>query len=135
MIGHPCHRRRLRQLEFDEDDDDDDIDDGDNKDGDSHHGGANTKLDQEIESFIRRRRRSLAIILQLLQGIRARLTSESQNSEGFRNRDRDKDERKHIIFINPFNQTILVQGQNDNQNPILNNIQKITNSSNNSVTC
>ena len=117
MMGHPRRRRRLRRLEFDEDDDDDGVDDGDNDDGEPRHGG-DTELDREVESFIRRRRRSSATILQLLQGIRAGLASESQNSEGLRDRDRDRDERERLILINPFNQTVLFQGQNDNQNPI-----------------
>ena len=60
-MGHPCHRKRLRWLEFDKDDDNDGIDDGDNKDRD---GEVDTKLDRE-HTFIWRRRRS-ATILQLL---------------------------------------------------------------------
>ena len=43
--GNPHHRRRLRRLEFDEDNDDDGIDDKDNKDEEACHGGANTELD------------------------------------------------------------------------------------------
>ena len=76
-MGHPHHRRRLRWLEFDEDDDNDGIDDGDNKDREACHGGADTELDQNLKSFIQRRKRSSAIILQLLQGIRVGLASES----------------------------------------------------------
>ncbi|CBI16568.3 unnamed protein product, partial [Vitis vinifera] len=72
-------------------------------DGEGRRGGE-TELDRELDSIIRRRRRSSATILQLLQGIRA----------GMR-----------LILINPFNQTIIVQGsfdsnqaQNQNQNTI-----------------
>ncbi|PON42395.1 43kDa postsynaptic protein [Trema orientale] len=120
MMGHPRRRRRFRRLEFDEDDDDDDdgVDDGDNEEREASHGGGDTELDRELESIIRRRRRSSATVLQLLQGIRAGLASESLNSEGLRDRDRDRDERERVILINPFNQTVLVQGQNDSQNPI-----------------
>ncbi|PON37236.1 43kDa postsynaptic protein [Parasponia andersonii] len=119
MMGHPRRRRRFRRVEFDEDDDDDDgVYDGDNEEREARHGGGDTELDRELESFIRRRRRSSATVLQLLQGIRAGLASESLYSEGLRDRDRDSDERERVILINPFNQTVLVQGQNDNQNPI-----------------
>lgn len=115
MMGNPRRRRRFRRLEFDDYDDHDIVGDGENED----HVGE-TELDRELESIIRRRRRSSATILQLLQGIRAGLASETQNSESFRDRDRDRerDERERVILINPFNQTVLVQGQNVNQNPI-----------------
>lgn len=107
MMGNPRRRRRIRRLEFDDDVDEDDG--GDHEEGD-------TELDRELESIIRRRRRSSATILQLLQGIRAGLASESQNSE---TRDRDREERERVILINPFSQTVIVQGQNDdNQSPI-----------------
>ncbi|XP_062076338.1 E3 ubiquitin-protein ligase SIRP1 [Humulus lupulus] len=108
MMGHPRRRRRFRPMEFDEEDDDEDEDEA------RHEGGGDTELDRELESFIRRRRRSSANILQLLQGIRAGLASETQNSEGLTERD----ERERVILINPFNQTLLVHNQNDNQNPI-----------------
>lgn len=113
MMGNPRRRRRFRRLEFEDYDDHDVVDDGENED----HVGE-TELDRELESIIRRRRRSSATILQLLQGIRAGLASETQNSESFRDRDRERDERERVILINPFNQTVLVQGQNENQNPI-----------------
>ncbi|KAB2619819.1 E3 ubiquitin-protein ligase CIP8-like [Pyrus ussuriensis x Pyrus communis] len=119
MMNNPRRRRRLRRLDFDDDDDDDN--DNDNDDGDTRQGG-DTELDRELESIIRRRRRSSATILQLLQGIRAGLASESENSEGDRERER---ERERVILINPFNQTIIVQGsydsnqgQNNNHTPI-----------------
>ncbi|KAF8041143.1 hypothetical protein BT93_B3154 [Corymbia citriodora subsp. variegata] len=114
MMGHPHHRRMSRRLEFDDEDDD-------NEDGESRHEGE-TELDREIESIIRRRRRSSATILQLLQGIRAGIAAESDDAnrnrdvdreDGERDRDRDRDrdrEQDRVIFINPFNQTIIVQG-------------------------
>ncbi|KAL5569817.1 hypothetical protein UlMin_026392 [Ulmus minor] len=112
MMGNPWRCKRFRRIKFD-DDDDDGVDYGDNEDGESRHGG-NSELDRELESIIRRRRRSSANILQLLQGIRAGLGSESQNSELFRDRDRDRDDRERVILINPF----TVQGWNENQTPI-----------------
>ncbi|KAJ7955458.1 E3 ubiquitin-protein ligase RING1 [Quillaja saponaria] len=120
MMDSPRRRRRFRQrLEFEEDEDDDR-----NNDDEAHH-GRDTELDRELESIIRRRRRSWATILQLLQGIRVGLASESSsgNPESD-NQDRERDrERERVILINPFNQTIIVQGSysseqgnNDNNN-------------------
>lgn len=114
MMGHSHRRRISRHLEFDDEDDD-------NEDGESRLEGE-TELDREIESIIRRRRRSSATILQLLQGIRAGIAAESDDAnrnrdvdreDGERDRDRDRDrdrEQERVIFINPFNQTIIVQG-------------------------
>ncbi|KAM7280424.1 hypothetical protein ACFE04_007558 [Oxalis oulophora] len=108
MMGNPRRRRRFRRLEFDEDDDDN------NDAGDAARFGAGgeTELDRELESIIRRRRRSSATILQLLQGIRAGMASESENSE---NRERER-ERDRVILINPFNQTVILQNSGDSQN-------------------
>ncbi|XP_007014038.2 PREDICTED: E3 ubiquitin-protein ligase CIP8 [Theobroma cacao] len=108
MMGNPRRRRRHRRIDFEEEDDD-------NDDGEARHGG-DTDLDRELESIIRRRRRSSATILQLLQGIRDGMASEAENSENDRDRDtsRDRDrERERVILINPFNQTIIVQGSYD----------------------
>lgn len=121
MMGNPRRRRRLRRIDFEEDDDD-------NDDGEARHGG-DTELDRELESIIRRRRRSSASILQLLQGIRDGIASETENSGNDRDRDRGRDrdrERERVILINPFNQTIVVQGSYDpnqnGQNPNSNHI-------------
>ena len=108
MMGNPRRRRRPRRIDFEEEDDD-------NDDGEARHGG-DTDLDRELESIIRRRRRSSATILQLLQGIRDGIASETENSENDRDRDtgRDRDrERERVILINPLNQTIIVQGSYD----------------------
>jgi len=109
MMGNP-RRRRTRRLDFEEEDNNDD-------NGESRHGGE-ADVERQLESIIRRRRRSSATILQLLQGIRAGMQSEmSENSEGDRdNRDRDRErerERDRVILINPFNQTVIVQGSFD----------------------
>ncbi|XVF47550.1 hypothetical protein PTKIN_Ptkin03bG0117800 [Pterospermum kingtungense] len=110
MMGNPHRRRRHRRIDFEEEDDD-------NDDGEARHGG-DTDLDRELESIIRRRRRSSATILQLLQGIRDGIASETENSGNDRDRERD---RERVILINPFNQTIVVQGSYDSnhsgQNP------------------
>ena len=125
MMGNP-RRRRTRRLDFEEEEEEEDNND-DN--GESRHGGE-ADVERQLESIIRRRRRSSATILQLLQGIRAGMQSEmSENSEGDRdNRDRDRErerERDRVILINPFNQTVIVQGsfdsnrgQGENQSPI-----------------
>ena len=120
MMGNPRRRRRFRREDIEDEEED-------NEDGEGRRGGE-TELDRELDSIIRRRRRSSATILQLLQGIRAGMVSESENSENDRDRDRDRErerERERLILINPFNQTIIVQGsfdsnqaQNQNQNTI-----------------
>ncbi|XP_059628706.1 E3 ubiquitin-protein ligase SIRP1-like [Cornus florida] len=130
MMSNPRRRRRLRRLEFDDDAEDDD--DNDN----NRHREGETELDRELESIIRRRRRSSATILQLLQGIRAGMLSESENTDGDGERNngernngernnRENRDRERVIVINPFNQTIIVQGsydsnqsQNQNRDPI-----------------
>ncbi|XP_019163739.1 PREDICTED: E3 ubiquitin-protein ligase RDUF2-like isoform X2 [Ipomoea nil] len=125
MMSNPRRSRRssssrFRRMEFEEEDDEDN-----NNERNHHEEGDQTELDRELESIIRRRRRSSATILQLLQGIRAGMLSETENSEGGgddRERDRDRDrenrdrenrERERVILINPFNQTIIVQGSYD----------------------
>ncbi|KAL5076081.1 hypothetical protein RYX36_015065 [Vicia faba] len=117
MMGNPRLRRRLRRMELEED-----YDSG-NHDDDRGNGGVG-HYDRELESILRRRRRSSATIQQLLQGIRAGLTSESHENTDREDRVRER-EREHVILINPFNQTIIVQGsydsnrdQSDNHNPI-----------------
>lgn len=106
LLGMMSNPRRHRRMEFEDED-------GDNGNVDEsmdsrRHLDRETELDRELESIIRRRRRSSAAILQLLQGIRAGILSETGNLEaGDRDNDRD---RERVILINPFNQTIIVQG-------------------------
>ncbi|KAL0418077.1 UNVERIFIED_CONTAM: E3 ubiquitin-protein ligase SIRP1 [Sesamum radiatum] len=109
MMGNPRRRRRIRRMEFEEEDNEDD------NENNHRHLDGETELDRELESIMRRRRRSSATILQLLQGIRAGILAESGNSETdqrIRDRDNDRD-RERVILINPFNQTIIVQGSYD----------------------
>ncbi|KAK4339025.1 hypothetical protein RND71_040487 [Anisodus tanguticus] len=99
MMSNPRRRSRLRHLEFD--DDDDEERDNHTREGD----------DPELAS---RRRRNSATILHLLQGIRAGMeNAEGENTETGRESSRD---REHVILINPFNQTIIVQGSYDSDN-------------------
>ncbi|KAL8480881.1 hypothetical protein ACS0TY_027417 [Phlomoides rotata] len=103
MMDNPRRRRRLRRMAFEE---------GEHEDDFRRHHDGEAELDHELESIIRRRRSS-ATILQLLQGMRTGLLSDqTENSE---NRENDR-ERERVILINPFNQTIIVQGSYDPSN-------------------
>ncbi|KAK4763608.1 hypothetical protein SAY87_013046 [Trapa incisa] len=130
--GHSPHGRRLRHLEFDDNDDEDEG--GDEGREFSHQGG--TELDREIEFIIRRR--NSASILQLLRSIRAGMISEYESEDRDRDRDRDGDrdrdrdrnrdrdgEGDQAIMINPFNQTMIIRGSNYSPSPNLNNIGSI----------
>uniref|UniRef100_A0A5B7C4U9 RING-type E3 ubiquitin transferase n=1 Tax=Davidia involucrata TaxID=16924 RepID=A0A5B7C4U9_DAVIN len=127
MMSNPRrHRpRRFRRLEFEDDDEDDHHNDDNNRHREGE--GDHTELDRELESIIRRRRRSSATILHLLQGIQSGMLSESENSTQSDHTDNmgDNRDRERVILINPFNQTIIVHGsydsnqsQSQNQNPI-----------------
>ncbi|CAL5354289.1 unnamed protein product [Camellia sinensis] len=120
MSNHRGRRRfRRRRLEFeDEYYEEDESGNNNNNSSSSSQQEGESELDRELESIIRRRRRSSATILQLLHGIRAGMLSESDNSES-ENRDRNRDrntneitDREGVILINPFNQTIIVQQGN-----------------------
>ncbi|PIN02916.1 Ubiquitin--protein ligase [Handroanthus impetiginosus] len=112
MMSNPRRRRRMRRLEFEDDENEDEIENN------YRHNDGETELDRELESIMRRRRRSSATILQLLQGIRAGILSESGNSEtDQQTRDGANDrDRERVILINPFNQTIIVRDARDSNN-------------------
>ncbi|XP_042513554.1 E3 ubiquitin-protein ligase SIRP1-like [Macadamia integrifolia] len=98
MMGSGPRRRRFRREEGEDD----------SQRGEREH-------ERVTESI--RRRRSSAAILELLQGLRAGIASESDNSESDRERER---ERERVILINHFNQAVILQGsfdlnQSDNQ--------------------
>ncbi|XP_071712665.1 E3 ubiquitin-protein ligase SIRP1-like [Rutidosis leptorrhynchoides] len=106
MMSNPRRHRRFRQIESDDN-------------NENNNEGGESELDRELESIMRRRRRSSAIILQLLQGIRAGMITESDNSNsngtnnnsnGDREDGENNNNRERVILINPFNQTIIVQG-------------------------
>ncbi|XP_010545310.1 PREDICTED: E3 ubiquitin-protein ligase RNF126-B-like [Tarenaya hassleriana] len=116
MMSSPRRRRRFRRVEFAEENDvhvdDDDYDGNDTNDRRHHHRarrhGEEIDLDREFESILRRRRRSSATILHLLQGIRARIASEYESSENAG--DWDNGDGDRVIMIGPAtdsNQTSL----------------------------
>ncbi|KAL7618947.1 E3 ubiquitin-protein ligase SIRP1 [Lactuca sativa] len=105
MMNNPRRRRRFSHIDFDED----------NEEEDRHRSynfreGGDSDLDREFESIMRRRGRSSAAILHLLQGVRS-------GSENNTSQERDHD-RERVILINPFNQTIVVQGSGGGTHPI-----------------
>ncbi|KAL2470047.1 RING/U-box superfamily protein [Abeliophyllum distichum] len=116
MMNNPRRRRsRFRRMEFE-----DDSYEYDSENNNSHREGE-MELDRELDSLTRRRRSS-ATILQLLHGIRSGMLSELGNSESDQ-RDSDRDDNRDgesVILINPFNQTIIVQGSYDSNNDSLN---------------
>ncbi|KAK9072531.1 hypothetical protein SSX86_008965 [Deinandra increscens subsp. villosa] len=89
MMSNPRRLRRFRQIESDNENDD----------------SNGSEVNRGLQSVVRRRRRSSATILQLLQGARGGMITES--SDDHRERDR---ERERVIVINPFNQRIVFQG-------------------------
>ncbi|GMI84197.1 BCA2 zinc finger ATL 4 [Hibiscus trionum] len=113
MIGNPRRRRRFDRIEFEED-----TNGNGNGNGEAHNDG-NADVDREHEFIIRRRRNSAAI-LQLLQGIRDGMASEVENSENDRADTGAVRDRERVILINPFNQTIIVQGSYDSNQGGLN---------------
>ncbi|KVI00270.1 E3 ubiquitin-protein ligase SIRP1-like [Cynara cardunculus var. scolymus] len=112
MMSNPHRRRRFTRVEFEEEEEEENRDDSTERfrrhHFQHHRGGGESELDRELESIRRRRRRSSAPILQLLQGVRAGMVSESETStENGANSNRNRD---RVILINPYNQTIIVQG-------------------------
>lgn len=119
MSSNTRHRRsRFRRLELE-----DDNNNNESNNGNESEGEGEGEVDRELESLIRRRR-SMARLLQLLQSIRGGLLSD--NSEGDRDRERGRRFGERTIVINPFNQTIIVQGSSDsNPNPNLTGNQTV----------
>ncbi|GAA0148058.1 ubiquitin-protein ligase [Lithospermum erythrorhizon] len=112
MMNNQRRHRRLRSLGFEEND-------VPNVNTENihhhHHHGLSTVLDRELDPGPNINRRRATNVLQLLHGIRAAIQSSPENSEddhrGERNRERRDGQR--VILINPFNQTILIQGSID----------------------
>lgn len=119
MMGNRRHRRRFRDVDFGEDEND--------YDSENHPRAfydEESDLDRELESIMRRRRNSASAILELLQGVRAGMSSldsgdsvtdehTRDDNTGTRNSNNNERDGERVILINPFNQTIVVQGPYD----------------------
>uniref|UniRef100_A0A1D1Y2Q5 RING-type E3 ubiquitin transferase n=1 Tax=Anthurium amnicola TaxID=1678845 RepID=A0A1D1Y2Q5_9ARAE len=93
LLGMMGSSRRRRRFRFDDEDED-----------------SAQEWHPDIDSVLRRRRRSSAL-LQLLQALRA-----GTDSDGERERDMDRDrdrERERVLLINQFDQAIILQGSFD----------------------
>lgn len=112
MMNNPRRRPRFYHSEFDDD----------NEEEHRHNSyaryrnyniqeGGDSDLDRHFESIMRRRGRSSAAILHLLQGAQSGTPSESENNNTSQDGER-------VILINPFNQTIIVQGSGGGTHPI-----------------
>nr|XP_043609207.1 E3 ubiquitin-protein ligase SIRP1-like [Erigeron canadensis] len=116
MMNNPRRRRRFTHIEFDDDEEERQVERDDDDSYERYRRyqfqdprmGGDSDLDREFQTVIRRRDRRPSAILQLLEGVRSGMVSESEN-----NRDRENGtdgNRERVILINPFNQTIIVQG-------------------------
>ncbi|XP_031122683.1 E3 ubiquitin-protein ligase SIRP1-like [Ipomoea triloba] len=128
MMNNPRRsRRRFRHLEFEGNGDENRNESNGNGrggEGDGEgEGEGEGESERDVESMIRRRRN--AVILQLLQGVRAGMLAELQSSgaggggAGEDDRENRDGGGERVIFINPFSQTIILQGGYDpnNNNP------------------
>lgn len=116
VMGNSRNRRRFRRGFLIDEEDDDDHQNA-SHDRQSREEDGDAEVDREIDAIVQRRRTS-STILQLLQGIRAGLmAAESHN-------DRIRD-REHLLLINPFNQTIGVQGGSQDSNQDLSSSQNL----------
>ncbi|XP_010462406.1 PREDICTED: E3 ubiquitin-protein ligase RING1-like [Camelina sativa] len=105
LMTDPVRRRRNQSVES--------VEDTQNETGENNNN--NTDLDSQLQEILRRRRRHSAAVLQLLQGIRAGLSleSESTGNGDHNNNTLDNNNPERVILINPFNQTITVQTSAD----------------------
>ncbi|KAI3826579.1 hypothetical protein L1987_00627 [Smallanthus sonchifolius] len=112
MLSNRRGRRGFTHLRVDEDDEDRDLDHRDYYERyrryqfQHPHERSESDLGRELESAIRRQRRSSAAFHHLLQGVR----SESENNTDMENGPDGNRRRERVILINPYNQTIIVQG-------------------------
>lgn len=97
MMNNPRRRRRFTHIEFDDDDEEDRHNSFERYRSYNFQEG-DSELDRDFETIMRRRARSSATILHLLQGARSGTHSDSENNP------------ERVILINPFNQTIILQG-------------------------
>ncbi|XP_071690269.1 E3 ubiquitin-protein ligase SIRP1-like [Rutidosis leptorrhynchoides] len=117
MMNNPRRRRRFTHIEFEEDENEDterldSFDPYRRYQFQNPRANGDSELDREVEDVIRQRRRRSATILQLLEGVRPGMVSESQNNRDNNNGsdNNNNNNRERVILINPFNQTIVVQG-------------------------
>ncbi|KAI3683444.1 hypothetical protein L1987_83947 [Smallanthus sonchifolius] len=115
MLSNRRGRRGFTRVRVDEDEDDDEDRRADHLDYYERyrryqfqhpHERSESDLGRELESAIRRQRRSSAAFLHLLHGVR----SESENNTDMDNGPDGNRRRERVILINPYNQTIIVQG-------------------------
>ncbi|XP_010534845.1 PREDICTED: E3 ubiquitin-protein ligase RING1-like [Tarenaya hassleriana] len=106
MMNNPNRQLGTESIEHNDDQSDNGADNGSSN-------GRESDLDRQLEEIRRRRRRHSAAILQLLQG----LSLETENNENNREDPGTDREREPVILINPFNQTIMLQGSYD-VNPV-----------------
>lgn len=107
MMNDHDQNQRASQSNLEDDSDDDDgggDDDGENNDGEFD-------LERHLEEIMRRRRRHSAAILDLLQGIRAGLSVESENNgeDSNNNNNNNNQDSELVVLINSFNQRIRIQ--------------------------
>ncbi|VVB00195.1 unnamed protein product [Arabis nemorensis] len=102
----PVRRRRNQSV-------DESVEENQNETENGSGNGRETDLDWQLQEVLRRRRRHSAAVLQLLQGIRAGLTVESESNYGDGNGTNSDGGRGRVILVNPFNQTITVQSSPD----------------------
>ncbi|RAL39940.1 hypothetical protein DM860_008080 [Cuscuta australis] len=107
---------RLRHVELDDDYEEEE----EEEEGMGNNASEHTELYRELDSIIRRRRRrSSATILQLIQGIQAGMADESfarhdDDDDDDGDDENERERRGRVILINPFNQSIIVHGSNNN---------------------
>ncbi|KAL1193008.1 E3 ubiquitin-protein ligase SIRP1 [Cardamine amara subsp. amara] len=102
LMNDPVRRRRNQSVDSVEDNQNDTQTENETEDGE----GGETDLDWQLQEILRRRRRHSAAVLQLLQGIRAGLSLESETNGNGGSNDNNPE---RVILINPFTQTITVQ--------------------------
>ncbi|CAL9219002.1 unnamed protein product [Arabidopsis halleri] len=101
LMTDPVRRRRNQSVESVEDNQ------NEAQTESNENNGEENDLDWQLQEILRRRRRHSAAVLQLLQGIRAGLSVESESTgNGDNNPGR-------VILINTSNQTITVQSSAD----------------------
>lgn len=117
MMNNPRRRRRFARIEFEEDEEEDDRHDSYERyrryQFRNPRAEGESDLDRELQAVMRQRRRQRSdTILQLLDSAQAGTGSESGNNASWENGNNGSRER--VILINPFNQTIIVQGGGGN---------------------